>query len=397
MALAWVLLLVSCTTSRPEVVNNSIIPLSNKNRNAHSVYLTKTNNNEAAICWTEQDSSAALGKKYVYYSIFDAAIGRFTDTIQIPIAQQTALHTEGMPKIAFKADGTVFAVYEVEMESDRNPYASEIHYTLSKDRGLTWSAPRPVHASHAPHQGRSFFDVATLTNGEIGVSWLGESSSGGGRPVVFARTDTADLFIDEHVVDSLACECCRTALYADESGLVSIVYRDIIAGGIRDISVVTSIDTGKTFSVPSCFSGDNWNINGCPHNGPDVVSDGAFVYATWYTGGAEAGVYFARLDNAHRATKKELVAKDGRNIQLANLGEGTNMLVYSEGKYTQDGFASEIKAIVKPAGQHIQVSRKGIVAHSPVAIAINGSVGLIAWVEKAGQRERVFYKIVRPN
>ncbi len=394
LAPVFAFLLFSCTTPQWEAAtDSSIVPLSNQDRNAHSVYLTKTNNDEAVICWTEQDIAIAP-VKYFYFSVFNPEDRRFTDSTRIPLPQDAALHTEGMPKIAFKSDGTIVAAYEVKTASDLNPYSSEIHYMQSEDQGETWSLPQPVHTNRQPHQGRSFFDVATLANGEVGVSWLGESSPNGGRPVLFAHTGAGNTFINESVVDSIACECCRTALYADKSGLISIVYRDIIADAIRDISVVTSADNGRTFSKPTCFSGDNWNIHGCPHNGPDVVSDSAFVYATWFTGGTEAGVYFAQLDNERQITKKELISKDGRNIQLANFGKGINLVVYSEDMDSGDGLASEIKAVIKPSNQQIQVSQGGVLAHSPVTIAAADQLGLIAWIEKMGRTERVFYKPV---
>lgn len=387
------ILLFSCTSPRNEAEQgNEIKTISDKNKNAHSVYLTKNHLEIPVMVWTEQDTTTNA-EKHFFFALFDTIQKDFSEKIEIPIEQNAALHTEGMPKIAFKNSGEIIAVYEVKVESDFNPYAGEIHYIISKDNGINWSEPKIVHASKLPHKGRAFFDMIALADGEIGVSWLGESHPDGGRPVMFAKTNKANEFVNEVVVDSLACECCRTAIYSDKIGTISIVYRDIINDSIRDISVSISNNDGKTFSTPVCFSGDNWNINGCPHNGPDVVSDDKNIYATWFTGADDSGVYFAKLDKETLESEKTLISKNGRNIQVGISDEKAH-IVYNESYNNNDKFYSKIRIVTHPDMTTKDISDENKIAHSPTVIIGKNKDIITGWLENNGKIDIVKYKIM---
>ena len=393
--LVLILSLFSCISPQQETKQeNEIKVISSTNHMAHSVYLTKNQAGIPVIGWTEQDTTENK-QKYFYFSVLDSASNDFKNKLLIPIAQHAALHTEGMPKIAFKETGEIVAVFEVKLESEFNPYAGEIHYIVSKDGGKHWAAPQVVHSSRAAHKGRAFFDMITLADGEIGISWLGESYADGGRPVMFAKTNTANTFVNELMVDSMACECCRTAIYADKDGTTSIVYRDIINNSIRDISVSVSHDHGNSFSDPVCFSGDHWNINGCPHNGPDVVSDKYNIYATWFTGGDESGVYYAKLNKQTLDTEKQLISKDARNIQLTP-DSGSSVVVYNESYSNQGEFYARIVAMNTESEQKTLINDKNKRSHSPVIIEWEGK-NIISWIENYGNVDVIAYSLMEWN
>ena len=84
----------------------------------------------------------------------------------------------------------------------------------------------------------------------------------------------------EQVVDELTCDCCQTDVAVSASGPVA-VYRDRTADEIRDISVSRFVDgkwlTGKT------IADDNWEIAGCPVNGPAISADGDLVVVAWFS------------------------------------------------------------------------------------------------------------------
>jgi hypothetical protein len=394
--LAVACILFSCASPRNEAKQgNEIKVISDGSKNAHSVYLTKNHKGEAVICWTEQDTTVN-GEKHFYFSVFDSLVNDFGNKISVPIEQNAALHTEGMPKIAFKNNGETIAVYEVKIESEFNPYAGEIHYIVSMDNGNSWSEPQIVHSSKTPHKGRAFFDMITLSDGEIGVSWLGESHLGGGRPVMFAKTNQVNEFVNEVVVDSIACECCRTAIYSDSKGMISIVYRDIVNDSIRDISVSTSLDNGKSFSNPICFSGDNWNINGCPHNGPDVVSDKENIYAVWFTGASESGIYFAKLNKESLNVEKKLISKNGRNIQLAIAEDEKPIIVYSENYSKNEVYYSKINILKLSDSKTVEITNELSKAHSPT-IMIQDGIIIVSWITSGTKTETIEYKILNKN
>lgn len=64
-------------------------------------------------------------------------------------------------------------------------------------------------------------------------------------------------------------------------GGVAVVYRDRDAGEIRDISVMRLAADG--WRKPVRVHNDNWNIAGCPVNGPAISSQGTNVAVAWFT------------------------------------------------------------------------------------------------------------------
>ena len=59
------------------------------------------------------------------------------------------------------------------------------------------------------------------------------------------------------------------------------VYRDRSQGEVRDIYFVKQINGAWT--EPKPLHADNWEINGCPVNGPSVNADGRRVVVGWFT------------------------------------------------------------------------------------------------------------------
>jgi hypothetical protein len=385
-----IVLLQSCNTLSEEQPPLTVL-LSSENHKASCVYLTIDEKKNPVASWCETDTG---GRKYFFLSFLNTAEGKFAPAINIPIEQNVNLHEEGMPKIAVKGDGSIVAVYETSSPTKENEYASYLRYTQSFDKGKTWSPPGYVHTDTANGKSHSFAAITKLSNGEIGASWLDEAFNDkqGGRPVKFASTDGNKGFKKEILIDSVACECCRTSISSDDRGNISIVYRDIINGSIRDMSVSKSTNNGQSFSHPVWFSGDNWKINGCPHNGPSVITAGNVTYTAWFTGGAQKGVYYSEMDNKNKILVKRQISANARNIQLCLLPRGTRVLAYNESVQAADSFYSKI--VVNKIEDN-KVFAKDITsakAHAayPVIKAFETDKVIVAW----SQEGKVYYSIV---
>lgn len=80
-----------------------------------------------------------------------------------------------------------------------------------------------------------------LPNGELGIVWLDEKIGVyEGRSVKFTQTLPNGGFSEEVVVDSNACQCCRTVLFVDANKNIHLTY--------RNMSYSVSTDGGKTFT-----------------------------------------------------------------------------------------------------------------------------------------------------
>jgi hypothetical protein len=158
----------------------------------------------------------------------------------------------------------------------------------SRDAGRTWKEAYVPHSdrSETEHGFASFF---TAPGGKPGLAWLdGRETAGAGhgaaghhgsmtlRAAMSSDTGTTG----ETLLDDRVCDCCPTAAISTP-GAAIVAYRDRSADEIRDISVVRFAN--GAWSKPVTMK-DNWQIGGCPVNGPALAARGTFVALAWFTG-----------------------------------------------------------------------------------------------------------------
>lgn len=386
-AIFFLVLLQSCSGPSAE---NEIKLLSVKGQKANCVSFAD-NNGSPVISWCEADT---IGNKHFFFSYFDKEKNMFNERINVPIEKSTSLHAEGMPKLAIKSDGTIVAIYETAAPTAESRFAGFVKYIQSFDKGKTWTAPEYVHTDTTAGESHSFASITRLQDGEIGASWLdvtfGNNKSG--RSVMFAKTNGHNGFGKQIIVDSFACQCCRTAISCDVKGNASIMFRDILSDSIRDMSVVTSTDDGQTFSKAVSFTNDDWVINGCPHNGPSVVNDGGNTYAAWFTGGSHSGLYYAALNSEKKLTDRKKISSTGRNIQLCLLPGGNKVVAYNESIKDGKTFFSKIAVdkIAEGKAFTMNVTDEKANASYPVITALTNDKVIVAWIDN----DLIYYKIL---
>ena len=307
--------LCGCDKDKP-----SATLISSKRAIAESVFLTRDHHNNPVVVWTEREN-----EKLTLY--FAASSGNGTSVrkaISLPLVSEIATHAESMPKVAFKRDGSIIAAYEQKAPTEDNKYGSAIYYVTSADGGESWSKESFLHSDTVAGKSRSYFDIERLPNGEVGASWLDIKldRQTGGRSVRFAMTTPSNRFSDEILIDSSACQCCRTDVYTDESENIFVAYRGLAKGRmgkqIRDMMIATSNDYGATFSKPITISADNWDIDGCPHTGPSLCGNKAGLISLWYTEGRGTGIYYATKQGSDAIfSSRQLVSNNGHHPQLS--------------------------------------------------------------------------------
>lgn len=397
LTIAMVTLLLSCNNNhiKDEQANLPVL-LSDSAHHASCVYLTTDEKNQPLISWCETDTTSQ--KKYFFFARFDSANERFSNPVSVPIEANAALHEEGMPKIAVKSNGTMLAIYETAAPTKENPWAAFIRYEQSFDGGKTWTKPFYLTSDSVPGRDHSFASSTRLSDGEIGVCWLDESFNHKkfGRPVYFAKTNGDNGFGPMQLIDSVACECCRTAINSDDKGNISIAFRDILGDTIRDVSVATSVDSGRNFSKAVSFSHDHWALNGCPHNGPCIVTAGQNIYTTWFTGGNEQGVYYARMDENHHVINKIHINAKGRFAQLCVLPESEVAIVaYNENMIKNDSLISPV-ILDKIDGENVStktITPKGMHASYPVIMPVAANRVLVAW----RGNDKIYYRFINTD
>jgi hypothetical protein len=166
-------------------------------------------------------------------------------------------------------------------------YAYDINVVLSRDSGRTWSEPFVPHRDGTDTE----HGFVTLYPNETGVGlvWLdgrnmsnvehGEPSASG--MTLRSASLSPELAIsNEQLVDGLICDCCQTDVAVTDDGAVAI-YRDRTSDEIRDIYVTRHDGTRWREGKP--VANDNWNIPGCPVNGPAIGADGNRLAVVWFS------------------------------------------------------------------------------------------------------------------
>lgn len=204
-----------------------------------------------------------------------------------------------VPSIAALADGTL-AAHWLE-RSGPDTYAYDVRVRVSRDGGRTWSAAvSPHHDGTQTEHG--FVSMYDQPGGGLGLIWLdgrdfAEHASHGMEAMqaemsLRATSFDGDVPRPEVLVDGRVCECCPTTAGPVTGGIV-VAYRDRGPEEVRNIAVARLID-GR-WSAPAHVYDDNWQIPGCPVNGPALDTDGAArVALAWFTApGAQAHVRVA--------------------------------------------------------------------------------------------------------
>ena len=238
------------------------------------------------------------------------------------------------PSVIDDNHGSLFAHWL--QKSGSSTYAYDVRMAISHDGGKTWSAPLLLN-----HDGRKvehgFASVVPLRGGGVGAVWLDgrqmpENSEEGEMSLRYAAVDRAGKIRSEAVLDARTCECCTTAMAMTSSGPV-VAYRDRSAKEIRDISVVRL--AGGRWTKPSAIHADEWKIEGCPVNGPQIDGRGRRMAVAWFTAaGNEPRVNLAFSNDAGRSFAKPVRVDGGApmgRVDVLLLADGSALVVWMEG------------------------------------------------------------------
>ncbi|NNL81667.1 MAG: exo-alpha-sialidase, partial [Flavobacteriaceae bacterium] len=167
----------------------------------------------------------------------------------------------------------------------------------------------------------------------------------------------SDLLIDERV-----CDCCQTAMAMTSNGPI-IVYRDRSETEIRDIYYSRFID-GK-WTEPKAIYDDNWEIPGCPVNGPAVASNGKNIAVAWFSVNndmAEVKIAFSendgesfdlpiRVDYTKPLGRVDLLWLNEREVLLSWMDATADETSIMLQRLTQDGDKSNVFKVTSTSAE----------------------------------------------
>ncbi|MHC5066109.1 MAG: hypothetical protein ACYTG5_19280 [Planctomycetota bacterium] len=244
------------------------------------------------LLWQEpidpENRRAGLNLRYAAYSQ-----GEWSQVTTITEGRQLLGNWADFPMLLPRPDGQMLVSWLARGGGGRMAYHIELARSL--DWGETWTRMGRPHADETASE-HGF--VSMLPEGEgVRVFWLDgrEMLEPGGQMALRSAYVGAGLGPEE-VLDPDVCSCCQTDAVVTPQGAI-VVYRDHLAGEIRDISIIRQTDSGWT--EPTRVAADEWMMPACPVNGPSAAAHGEKLAVAWFTAPeGKTRVQFAMSDDS---------------------------------------------------------------------------------------------------
>jgi len=257
------------------------------------------------------------------------------------------------PSLIALRNGTLAAHWLAK--SGSATYAYDVNISQSKDGKKNWTKPIVPHRDDTLTE-HGFVSLIPLSDGRLGAVWLDgrnmknmkDSDAHAPAPASmtlrYATIDAEGTLSDEIELDERVCECCQTSAAVTSEGPIA-VYRDRSQSEVRDIYVVRRVN--GSWTKPQPVFADNWQINGCPVNGPAIAADGLRVAVAWFTGVANTPrVNIAFSQDAGATFGQPIQVNDGETVGRVDtllLADGSALVCWLSGN--ADGGAIKVRRV----------------------------------------------------
>ncbi len=272
----FIFCIISCTSDFPKNPN-----INNQSRFPR---LSSNENGDVFMSWFEQIDSVEWSIKS---SIFSE--NQWTDPKVVSKSKSYFINWADFPSVHRINQDTLVAHWLEK--SGSGTYDYDVHLSFSFNEGELWSVSQIPHSTLA--KGEHGFTSFGISNNVHDIIWLdgrqmtmGHASGDYGQMNLYHTTFTSDGILGkEYLIDEKVCECCPTSSVRYNDNLV-VAYRNRDSNEIRDIFIARKI--GDNWMEPYPVYKDNWQIAGCPVNGPMLAINGSNIALAWYTAANES-------------------------------------------------------------------------------------------------------------
>lgn len=350
--LLFLITVVSINCNRPKIAAEQPLTIratqSPADGDSREPELTVTHDGRVILSWVEK-----IDEKQ--YALRTAALDGSGWSAAQTVAQgdNWFVNWADFPSVIALKDGGLAAHWLVK--SGSATYAYNVNIAHSEDSGKTWTTPVVPHRDNTLTE-HGFVSLISLPDSRLGAVWLDgrnmkdmketdeHAPSPASMTLRYAVMDAAGNLSDESELDERVCECCQTSAAVTSDGPI-LVYRDRSQTEVRDIYVVRNVNGAWTKPQPVVSA--NWQINGCPVNGPSVAADGKRVAVAWFTGaGNMSHVKIAFSQDAGATFSQPIQVDDGESVGRVDtvlLPDGSALVCWLSGN--TDGGAIKVRRV----------------------------------------------------
>ena len=341
------------------------------------------------LSWMEPDENGTT----LWYSVLGDAGWNQPQTVVA--GKDMFVNWADLPSVA-ALDGDHWVAHWLEMAGSLT-YSYHVVVAQSLDGGRTWSGPVKPHTDGTSTE-HGFVSIYPFED-KVAAIWLDGRRTGGehgsdpgasGMTLRGAVIGADNTLYDEQEIDDLICDCCQTDVAITADGPVA-VYRDRTAAEIRDIYVTRHIEHRWQPGRP--LHKDNWQIAGCPVNGPAIAARGPQVAATWFSvpdQGPAVRIRFS-ADSAASFGPALRLAADGAlgHVDTVLLEDGSAVVSWLQAE--ANGRGNLVLRRVTPRGQigPVVAVASGAPARSVPQMGIAGDDLLLVWTEGREDATRI--------
>jgi len=299
--------LISCNKEKDVISSLNSFP-----KNSSESFLLSTNDN-LFISWTEQVADS----NFLYISKLED--NSWSEKSIIKKGKDWFVNWADFPSISYNEISNSLFSFHLQKSSEET-FSYDVNYHINQ--GSSWKDMQKIHDDNTFSE-HGFVSSIPYKDGFM-VSWLdgrntyGKGHDGHAKGAMTIRSailDNTGKIVDESLIDGMVCDCCQTSMTISND-IPIIVYRDRSKDEIRDIYYSRYIDSNWTDPKP--IHDDEWKINGCPVNGPNIDSNEEKVVVSWFSasnGRPKVNLKFSR-DNGRTFGDKILVD----NIENSPIG-----------------------------------------------------------------------------
>jgi len=379
--------------------------LGESDKNPSTPFLRHSPDGRLYAIWTEDDRSPAAGaRRGAFYgdpsSIRAALLAWSSDGAKswsrprkVNDSVERVQEGESGPRIAFAADGGIYAVWSVTAGTG-SILQGNVRFSMQDGKG----AFAPARTLNEVKDAARFPIVEVAPDGNILAAWVDRRIDNPKPRQLYLMRLGPDgkALTKNYQIGEGACECCRIGMALGDGGrTVYVASREVSPQQIRNHALRKSSDGGASFGAPVQIGDDGWQVPFCPDSGPAIVPDErGHLHVAWFTHGRspvkEAGVYYAvSKDGGRTFSPRHLVDRSAGWLLHATLAVGKNGAVYFAWDNIDDSNKSQIYVRVLAADGRswsavTQVSQARRNAARP-ALAVSEKNLHVAWTELAGE------------